>query len=187
MERLFVGILEWDLDVNYDRFVKYFDELTSHPSACQACRSDFASLVAPVKPKAPITPKAPKSVKTPKNVKEPSMSPKKATPAKSTFGKWTSSISMSVAATRAMFADKHLDEDTSCKKKAPFKTRRDDVVTLVTSEKENTSPSDDDEVTGDTSVCEQYAELSLAESVGPVRKKSQHWHDACMPHDILVG
>jgi hypothetical protein len=195
MERRFVDIVEWDLDVNYDRFAKYFGELVSHPHVCKECQADTASLVpAPVKPspakvpKAPATP-TPKSVKTPKTQpKETCVSPKKTPAPKSAFGKWTSSISLSVAAARATFADRCNtdDADASIKKKVPFKTRRDDIV--ATAEKENSSPVDDDDVTGDTSVCEKYAELSLSESVGPVRKKSQHWHDACMSQqDILVG
>jgi len=198
MERMFVDIVEWDLDVNYDRFAKYFGELVSHPGVCKECQADTVSLVAtPVKPPltkaTSTTPNPPKSVKTPKTQPKEtssSSSPKKTPAPKSTFGKWTSSISMSVAATRAIFSDRCNTDDSdasvSSKKKAPFKTRRDDVVAL--SEKENTSPpADEDEVTGDTSVCEKYAELSLSESsVGPVRKKSQHWHDACVSQDIMV-
>jgi len=187
MERLFVDIVEWDLDVNYDRFVKYFGELVSHPGVCKECQADTISLLpTPVKapPKTATTPTS-KSVKTPKTQpRETCMSPKKTPAPKSTFGKWTTSISL--AATRAIFSDRcNTDDPDGSKKKAPFKTRRDDVV--VAAEKENTSPADDDEVTGDTSVCEKYAELSLSESVGPVRKKSQHWHDACMSQDILVA
>jgi hypothetical protein len=191
MERLFVDIVEWDLDVNYDRFAKYFGELVGHPGVCKECQADTISLLAGVKPspaKTP-TPAPPKSVKTPMTQGKETCnnSPKKTPAPKSTFGKWTSSISQSVAATRAIFSDRCNtdDSDGSVKKKAPFKTRRDDVV--VVAEKENTSPAEEDEATGDTSVCEKYAELSLSDSVGPVRKKSQHWHDACcMSQDIMV-
>jgi len=189
MERLFVDIVEWDLDVNYDRFVKYFGELVSHPGVCKECQADTVSLTAtPVKApptKATSTTPTTKSVKTPKTQpKETSMSPKKTPAPKSTFGKWTSSISL--AATRAIFSDRCNTDDTpSSKKKAPSKTRREDIVVVV-AEKENTSPLDDEETGGDTLVCEKYAELSLSESVGPVRKKSQHWHDACVSQDDVM-
>jgi len=201
MERLFVTIVEWDLDVSYDRFVKYFGELVNHPEVCKECQADTVSLhPTPTKPpKAPSPSKAPspkppsapppKSVKTPKTQpKETSVLTPKKTPApKSTFGKWASSVSLSVAAAKATFSDRCNTDDSDAstfKKKLPSKTRREDVVAAT--EKENTSPVDDDEVTGDTSVCERYAELSLSESVGPVRKKSQHWHDVCMSQDIGV-
>jgi hypothetical protein len=199
LERLFVNIVDWDLDVSYDRFVKYFGELVNHPEVCKECQADTISLQpTPTKPpaktpspsKAPSSPKPP-SVPPPKSVKTPKTQPKETnilTPKngpKTTFGKWASSVSLSVAAAKASISDRcnTNDSDASISKKKVPKTRREDVP----AEKENTTPLDEDEVTGDTSVCERYAELSLSESVGPVRKKStQHWHDACMPQDIGV-
>jgi len=42
LERKFVQILEWDLEVSYDKFSRYFGELVSHPSTCKECQQDTA-------------------------------------------------------------------------------------------------------------------------------------------------
>jgi len=216
------------LDVNYDRFAKYFGELVCHPTVCKECQADVAPVQTPTtsstaaassstttanpspKPPPPKSassstappPPPPKPTKTPGLVQTPAKtpsrptkdslnSPKKHTPApkpQSTFGKWTTSFSLSVAATRAMFSDRGTTDDSDALSKK--KTRRGDIAATALAEKENTSPTDEDESTGDTSVCEKYAELSLSDSVGPVRKKSQHWHDVitnmAASQDILV-
>jgi len=202
IERKFVEILEWDLDVNYDRFAKYFGELVCHPSVCKECQADVAP--AETKQEQPPTPKkgspkkgspkkaSPKkeTAKPPKppspKAKEPPKPPSKSAQVKSALGKWTNSFSQSVAATRSMFSDFRAvppngtdDPDRSVwgkQRKTPGQQLMD---------KENLTPEDTLET---DDVGEQYADLTLEETQGPEGGKS-NWHDAISMQvsDMLVG
>jgi len=176
IERKFVEILEWDLEVEYDRFSKYYGELVSHPAVCKECQLDTAPVEQKITTERPTTPKkSPKaastshSVTTTTTTKPPAPPPRKSSDkVKSALGKWTNSISHNLAATKSIFADlrpQGADEDRSSKKKPP---RRD---------KENQSPGVEPMETNDAS--ESFSELSLDETTtGPDTNSSPHWHNA---------
>jgi hypothetical protein len=201
IERKFVEILEWDLDVNYDRFAKYFGELVCHPSVCKECQADVAP--ADQKQEQPPTPKkspkkeAPKAKEAPKppspKTKEAPKAPSKSAQVKSALGKWTNSLTQSVAATRSMFSEFRAgteDPDRSVwgkQKKTPGQRLMVD--------KENLTPEDTLET---DDVDEQYADLTLEETNGPEpdpdpdpepERRKSHWHDAISMQvsDMLVS
>jgi hypothetical protein len=178
LERKFVAILEWDLDVNYDRFAKYFGELVCHPTVCKECQLDTA----PVETKQPELPPTPK--KSPKAASKSS----KSSQVKSAFGKWTNSLSQNIAATRSIFTDLRSaqgldDTDHSTSKKKSGRREEDSMAV----EKENMSPGEPRET---NSVYDRYEALSLEETNGPEPNSTPHWHDTVgmlMSQDVLVS
>jgi hypothetical protein len=176
IERKFVAILEWDLDVNYDRFAKYFGELVCHPTVCKECQLDTA----PMETKQPELPPTPK-----KSPKAASSKSSKSSQVKSVFGKWTSTLSQNIAATKSIFASQGMDEtDRSVSgKKKPG--RQEDAMAV---EKENMSPGEPRETT--TNVYDQYEALSLEETNGPEPQQTPHWHDTVgmlLSQNVLVS
>jgi hypothetical protein len=185
IERKFVEILEWNLEVDYDRFSKYYGELVSHPSVCKECQLDTAPVETKVAERPPTPKKSPKAASNPTTTtaaKPPAPPRKSSDKVKSALGKWTNSLSQNIAATKSIFSElraQATDEDRSTKK-GPSRQS--------TPEKENWSPGGEPMETNDAS--EPFSELSLDETTtGPDTNSSPHWHNAVsIPNrDVLVG